>query len=150
MAQAIFAEIGHPYGLETCVRFLKQVSQAEAQTATAEREACRLISVRLARADAPTGRPLRADEYVSVTWTVEAPEDKAVPGKVGRRRHRILRLLAQAQAQGATPRDQDLAAALDVGLRTLRRDMAALRAEGHQLPTRWRKMATWSTQEEDD
>jgi predicted DNA-binding transcriptional regulator YafY len=50
------------------------------------------------------------------------------------------------------PRDEDLARALGVGLRTLRRDMAALRAAGHDLPTRGRleEMATQSAKEEPD
>jgi DNA-binding SARP family transcriptional activator/biotin operon repressor len=142
-AQAIFAEIQHPYGLDTCARFLAEVEQAE----TAARETSQ-VTVRLPRADAPTGRPLRDDEYVTVTWTVDAPEDAALHGKVARRRQRILRLLAEAQTQGATPRDQDLAAVLGVSLSALRRDMAALRAEGHDLLTRWRKMTTWLTGED--
>jgi tetratricopeptide (TPR) repeat protein len=158
-ARSIFAAIEHPYGLDTCARFLAQVEQAEAAAC-----AVRQITTRLPRADAPLGRPLREDEYVTVTWTVDAPEDATARGearseqarpersragrKVARRRRRILRLLAEAQAQGAAPRDQDLAAALGVSLRTLRRDMAALRAEGHELPTRWRKMATWSADED--
>ena len=104
------------------------------------------VRVRLPRADAPTGRPLRDDEYVTITWTLDAPGDEAIQRKacpersrrVERRRHRIHRLLAEAQAQGAAPRDKDLAEALGVSLPTLRRDMAALRAEGHDLPTRGR------------
>jgi hypothetical protein len=95
--------------------------------------------VHLPRADAPTGRPLREDEYVTITWTVDAPGDAEIPRRTDRRRHRILRLLAEAQAQGAAPRDQDLAAALDVSLPTIRRDMSALRAEGHTPSTRGRK-----------
>lgn len=73
-----------------------------------------------------------------VTWTVWSPEDEEQPGKVDRRRRRIVRLLAEAQAQGAAPRDEDLAAALGVSLPTLRRDMATLRARGHHLPSRGR------------
>jgi predicted ATPase len=95
--------------------------------------------VRLPRADAPTGRALRDDEYTTITWTVDAPGDEEIPRKTDRRRYRILRLLAEAQAQDAVPRDQDLAAALGVSLPTLRRDMAVLRSEGHELPTRGRK-----------
>jgi predicted ATPase/DNA-binding SARP family transcriptional activator len=102
----------------------------------------RQITVSLPRTDAPLGRPLRKDEYVIVTWTVAAPEDKVVARKVERRRRCILRLLNEARAQGAAPRDQDLAEVLGVSLTTLRRDMAALRAQGHRLPTRWRKMTT--------
>jgi predicted ATPase len=97
------------------------------------------VQIRLPRADATTGRPLHDDEFVAVTWTVDAPEDTEIPRKTARRRHRVLRLLDQAQAQGAAPRDQDLADALGVSLPTIRRDMAALRAEGHDLPTRGRK-----------
>jgi tetratricopeptide (TPR) repeat protein len=97
------------------------------------------IAARLPRADAPTGRPLRDDEYVTVTWTVDAPGDKEIRRKPERRRHRIQRLLTEAQAQGAIPRDRDLAQALGVSLPTLRRDMATLRAKGHDLPTRGRK-----------
>ncbi|MBN1138451.1 MAG: tetratricopeptide repeat protein, partial [Anaerolineae bacterium] len=102
----------------------------------------RQLVVRLARVEAPLGRPLRDDEYTTVTWTVDAPDDAALPDKASRRRQRILRLLAEGQAQGAAPRDEDLALVLGVSLRTLRRDMAALRAEGHDLLTRWRRLAT--------
>jgi DNA-binding SARP family transcriptional activator len=102
----------------------------------------RLVTVSLPRANAPLGRPLREDEFVTVIWTVAAPEDETLAGKVARRRQRILRLLREAEAQGAAPRDEDLAGVLDVSLSTLRRDMAALRAEGHSLPTRWRRMTT--------
>jgi DNA-binding SARP family transcriptional activator/tetratricopeptide (TPR) repeat protein len=98
--------------------------------------------VSLPRADAPLGRPLRADEYVSVTWTLNTPDDERIRGKIARRRQRLLRLLHEAQRQGAAPRDTDLADALDVSLSTLRRDMAVLRAEGHDLPTRWRRLTT--------
>ena len=98
----------------------------------------RCLTVRLARAAAPTGRALRPEETVSVTWTVEHPDDQTIANKTSRRQRCLLRLLAEATAQGASPRDEDLAAALGVGLRTLRRDIAALRAEGHEIHTRGR------------
>ncbi len=107
----------------------------------AAEEAEQRLTVSLPRADAPLGRPLRPEEHVAVTWTVFAPLDATACGKVARRR-RLLRLLAEAQSQGAAPRDEDLAAALQVSLATLRRDMAALRRQGHALPTRRRKMST--------
>jgi hypothetical protein len=136
MAHAIFAEIQHPQGLNASAQVLAEVARAEAAAGKIRR-----ITVRLPRADAPLGRPLRDDEWVEVTWSIVAPEDSRIPGKVARRRRRILRLLAEAQAQAAAPRDQDLATALGISLSTLRRDAAALCAAGHGLPTRWRKKA---------
>ncbi|MEA3341184.1 MAG: tetratricopeptide repeat protein, partial [Chloroflexota bacterium] len=94
------------------------------------------MRVRLPAASAPTGRPLRDDEYVTVTWTVAVPEDKVIPGKVTRRRHRLLRLLRQAAEQSAAPTAPDLAEALDVSARTIERDLAALRDAGHDARTR--------------
>ncbi len=93
-------------------------------------------TVRLPRADAPLRRALRADEYVNVTWTVAAPEDEAVPGKSARRQHRLLRLLEEAAAQGAAPTVDDLAAALDVSIATLKRDLETLRRAGKPVQTR--------------
>ncbi len=72
-------------------------------------------------------------QEVSVAWTVESPEDEAIAGKVARRRHRILRLLREARAQGAVPARRHLAEVLGVGVRTIERDIAALRKEGRLL-----------------
>jgi DNA-binding SARP family transcriptional activator/tetratricopeptide (TPR) repeat protein len=100
-----------------------------------------LITVSLPRADAPLGRPLREDEYLAVTWTVDDPGDEAITGKVARRRHQILRLLRQAQAQGAAPTHTHLAEALGVSRRTIERDMAALHREQPGLPPTRGKMS---------
>lgn len=95
------------------------------------------VTIPLPRADAPLGRPLRKDEYATVTWTLQAPGDTKVSGKVARRRHRILRLLSEAQAQGAVPTHRHLAEALGVSQRTIERDMAMLHREHpHHPPTR--------------
>jgi tetratricopeptide (TPR) repeat protein len=93
-------------------------------------------AVRLPRADAPTGRPLRDDEYVTVTWTVAAPEDESLKDGPARRQARIRRLLKEATEQGATPTLGDLAAALAVSEPTVRRDLATLRHAGHPVQTR--------------
>ncbi len=93
-------------------------------------------TVRMPAASAPTGRPLRDDEWVEVTWTVTAPEDDAVLGKVARRQQRLQRLLREAQEQGAAPTVDDLADALEVSRATIKRDLAALRRAGHEVRTR--------------
>jgi tetratricopeptide (TPR) repeat protein len=96
----------------------------------------RSVEARLPRADAPTGRPLRDDEYVTVTWTVAAPEDEALKDGSARRQARIQRLLREAAEQDAAPTVGDLAAALAVSEPTVRRDLAALRRAGHPVKTR--------------
>ncbi|MGD2179137.1 MAG: HTH domain-containing protein, partial [Anaerolineae bacterium] len=90
---------------------------------------------RLPVVSAPASRRLREDEYTQVTWTVGAPEDDRIPEKVARRRHRILRLLREATEQSAAPTVEHLADALHVSARTIKRDLAALRTQGHDIRT---------------
>jgi hypothetical protein len=99
----------------------------------------RVISVTLARADAPLGRPLKAEELVTVVWTVDLPEDEAFSGKNERRRFRLIRLLQEAERQGGAPTDDDLASALGVSRRTILRDMRAVADELPLQATRKRK-----------
>ena len=96
------------------------------------------ISVQLARQAAPLGRPLGEADYIPVEWTVAAPDDDFITRPDERRRHILQRLLAEAREQGAAPTDADLARALGISRRTIERDMAALHAAGHTLPTRRR------------
>jgi hypothetical protein len=99
----------------------------------------RVQIVTLARADAPLGRTLQPDEYVSITWTLDAPEDAAIADRAEQRRHRLRRLLREAGAQGAAPTDDDLAQALGVSRRTILRDMEALAHTQTMHVTRKRK-----------
>src|SRR5690348_2157223 len=92
--------------------------------------------VRLPSAEAPTGRQLRDDELVDVTWTIEAPDDVMVADVAERRRQQILRLLDEASAQGAAPTVDDLADAVGSSRSTVRRDLATLRQHGVPTPTR--------------
>jgi DNA-binding SARP family transcriptional activator/tetratricopeptide (TPR) repeat protein len=92
--------------------------------------------VRLPLIDAPTGRPLRDDEWVEIHWTITTAEDDKISDKAERRHQRLLRLLHEAEEQGAAPTVDDLAAALDVGKATIKRDLATLRQSGHPIRTR--------------
>jgi len=100
------------------------------------------LRVRLARADAPAHRRPTLDETVVVTWTVDAGSPDAAlakrEGKVTLRRHRLLRLLAEAETAGARPTVADLSGAFDVSPRTIRTDLAALRRQGYTVRTRGR------------
>lgn len=98
---------------------------------TAERE-----NVRLPRVEAPLGRVLLDDEWKEVSWTLYSPEDETISGKTARRQHQLLRMLDEAKAQGALPTLEHLAAALGVSVRTIKRDLAALREAGHVIETR--------------
>jgi hypothetical protein len=101
-----------------------------------EPDAYRRATINLPLKSAPTGRPLRDDEWVPVEWTVHHPEDTALSGKANRRQTQILRLVRVAETQNAAPTIAALAAALKVTPRTIKRDLAALRAAGHHLITR--------------
>jgi DNA-binding SARP family transcriptional activator len=94
------------------------------------------VGISLPLVTAPTGRPLHDDEFVDVSWTVAALEDEEIPGKADRRRYRVLRLLREAAEHSAAPAVEHLAAALDVSARTIKRDLATLRAQGHDVRTR--------------
>ncbi|HEY3475508.1 MAG TPA: hypothetical protein VGK56_12920, partial [Anaerolineales bacterium] len=99
----------------------------------------RTLSVSLARKDVPLGRPLHAEDFLIVQWTVTAPEDDSIPDKSARRRYRLRRLLGEAASQGAAPTDDDLARALGVSRRTILRDMQSLAQEDSKPATRRRK-----------
>jgi DNA-binding Lrp family transcriptional regulator len=94
----------------------------------------------VARLDAPFGPPLKEIAKIEVTLTVDAGADDAAvlacEGRAGMRRGRILRLTAEALEQGGVLTQEDLARALGVEARTIRRDVSALEAEGHLVHTR--------------
>lgn len=96
--------------------------------------------VYLVRRDAGHGRALRETPTHPVCWTVDAGvEDQEVLSKHGRialRRVRIQRLLGEAVEQGALASQEDLARALHVDVRTIKRDCKALQAERVWLPLR--------------
>ena len=94
----------------------------------------------LTKRGARHGRSIRETEKVEVVWTIDAGSEDMEIGKkegaIGLRRARIRRLLNEALLQGAAATQEDLAWALNVDTRTVRRDCAVLRAEGKEVPTR--------------
>ena len=98
------------------------------------------VRVLLASAVAGHGRALCETKTKEVTWTIDAgQEDREVQqqhGPVALRQIRVQRLLDEALAQGAVATQEDLARALHVSVRTVKRDCKALEAEGFYLPTR--------------
>jgi hypothetical protein len=94
----------------------------------------------LADLKAGHGQPLAQTATTEVTWTIDAgQEDRRVQqehGPVELRRVRIQRLLDEALAQGAAATQEDLAHALHVSVRTIKRDCKELEAQGIYLPTR--------------
>ena len=98
------------------------------------------VRVILTRRYAGPGQALRETATTEVVWTIDAGlEDRQVLQRHGRlalRRVRIPRLLDEALAQHAVATQEDLAQALQVSVRTIKRDCAHLRAQGTYLPTR--------------
>lgn len=98
------------------------------------------VRVILACYKAGHGRALRHTPTTEVIWTVDAGlEDRQLAQRHGRRalrQVRIQRLLDEALDQGAVASQEDLAQALHVSVRTIKRDFAALRRQGIYLPTR--------------
>jgi biotin operon repressor len=94
----------------------------------------------LLKQEAAHGRSLCETATKEVTWTLNAgQEDRQVErqdGRVALRQVRIQRLLNEAVEQGAVASQEDLAAALQVSVRTIKRDCARMQQQGIALPTR--------------
>ena len=88
----------------------------------------------------PSGKPLAAMKKVSVVVTVDGGlEDLEVLrefGVQGVRRARVLRMTEEAVDQGGVLTQEDLGRMCQSDVRTIRRDVVALRREGQWVPTR--------------
>lgn len=122
---------------------IAQVILEEAQghlVVPAEQNGVGQKQVILAKREAGHGRSLRETELTQVTWTVDAgAEDRQVGQSYGHkalRQVRIQRLLLEALEQGALGSQEDLAQALNVSVRTIKRDFAELQSRGIYLPSR--------------
>ena len=74
----------------------------------------------------PQSGPREAEDYITITWTVAAPEDLLISGKAARRHHILQRLVREAISQDARPTVNNLAAAVEVSRRTILRDLKEL------------------------
>ena len=79
-------------------------------------------------------RNVSADNVYAVA--LSEPADWATESAAERRRRRLARLVAEADEQEGATRVSDLAVALSVSERTIKRDLAELRAMGVELRTR--------------
>jgi len=90
--------------------------------------------------EASHGRALQQRVGQEVTWTVNAGEEdykvEKQHGRAALRQVRIQRLLSEAVEQGAAASQEDLASALQISVRTIKRDCDHLRQQGIYLPTR--------------
>jgi hypothetical protein len=89
----------------------------------------------------PAGKALEDCQKVTVCLTLDANKDdfevRVRRGVIGLRRARLLRLASEAREQGGLLSHEDLAfRLLNCGLRTIVRDIMALRRAGVEVPTR--------------
>jgi hypothetical protein len=99
------------------------------------------IKLLVVAADEPAGKALQECQKVTVTLTLDVGLDdyevRLRDGVEGLRRTRILRMTAEARDQGGLLSYEDLAfRLLNCGLRTLVRDVAALRQRAIEVPAR--------------
>jgi hypothetical protein len=88
--------------------------------------------------DTPPGRPIAESKREPINLTVDSPDDLVAfrHSVAALRRSKIQRLTREAQEQGALLTQEDLARLLCASRSTIKRDIAHLRAEGIDVPTR--------------
>jgi hypothetical protein len=99
------------------------------------------IKLLVVAAEEPAGKPLDQCQKVTVRLTLDAAREdyqvRLAHGVEGLRRSRILRLTAEARDQGGLLSYEDLAfRLLNCGVRTIVRDVQALRRRGIEVPSR--------------
>ena len=88
--------------------------------------------------DTPPGRPIAECKRVAINLTIDGADDlEALHHGIGAlRRSKIQRLTREAQEQEALLTQEDLARLLCTSRSTIKRDIAQLRSEGVDVPTR--------------
>jgi DNA-binding NarL/FixJ family response regulator len=99
------------------------------------------IKLLVVAADEPAGKSMEQCQKVTVTLTLDNAEEdfnvRLALGVEGLRRARLLRMTAEAREQGGLLSYEDLAyRLLNCGVRTLVRDVRALRQRGVEVPSR--------------
>jgi hypothetical protein len=87
-------------------------------------------------AEEPAGKSLVECKTVGVVLTVLHRDDGILQDAAGQRQQRICRLCEEARQQDGLLSQEDLARILMCDTRTIRRDIAALRKRGIEVPTR--------------
>lgn len=90
--------------------------------------------------DEGAGKPISELRKISVWVTLDGgKEDVEVyreHGAIGLRQFRVLRVTEEVVDQGGVPTQEDLARLFQTSVRTIRRDVAALRSRGYEVMTR--------------
>jgi hypothetical protein len=99
------------------------------------------VQLLVVAASEPAGKPLEQCQKITVRLTLDAAQEdhrtRVAYGVEGLRRARILRLAAEARDQGGLLSYEDFAFRLfNCGVRTIVRDVQALRQRGIDVPTR--------------
>jgi hypothetical protein len=127
-----------PLVSEAILKIVKEVFPLQPDDITLDLGRVKLIVV---AAVEPPGKSLEQCQKITVRLTLDAgPDDVEVrrrDGIVGLRRARILRLAVEAREQGGLLSYEDLAyRLLNCGIRTIVRDVVALRRRGLEVPSR--------------
>ena len=96
------------------------------------------MTVLATSADTPSGRPIAECKRVPINLTMDSADDLEAfrLGIAALRRSKIQRLTREAQEQAALLTQEDLARLLCTSRSTIKRDIAHLRAQGVDVPTR--------------
>ena len=129
-----------PFVSQAILKTVKEVYPLDPDDA--DRQHCLgQIQLLVVAAEEPAGKPLDQCQKVTVRLTLDAAREdyqvRLAHGVEGRRRSRILRLTAEARDQGGLLSYEDLAFRLfNCGVRTIVRDVQALRRRDIEVPTR--------------
>jgi biotin operon repressor len=129
---------GYGYPPRIAEALVNTVTEHNRSVYSGERQDGQIIYRAVAKEE-PAGKPLKECRLVSVRITLFAREDREIRKKNGRvalRRYILVKISHEALDQGGLLTQEDLAELLRTSTRTIRYDIAALREEGVNVPTR--------------